>query len=377
MTGSAPPNPSPTAWAVEPSAEKVELHDNTAEVTFTVKNQQATRQRVVFEFVPGDAVEPSWAAIDGERQRAVEANQSTQFKVTITAPAGTPVASYWFQARVYSADVAPEESSTLSNRVTFTVAQPTNVAKKAFPWWIVILAVAVVAVLAIGGYLLTRPKGPATIPAVTGKTEDQAKSALKKAGFDSVKVVRVQSPQATVGTALGTTPEGGTEADRGDTISLRIAISLAAPAQIAPGDNSQFKATTTKVSIAWKDVPDAARYRLRVTAPSCSVTPPTSAPPPTTAPQPTPPPTPPPMIKTDLSVGQEFFIDKKAVFDNVFKICALSINSTTNIDLDDTSVELGVNTGGNEALVQWSVSALDDQGNEGPSSPIRQFAYVS
>jgi hypothetical protein len=150
----------------------------------------------------GDAVDASWATIDGERQRVVEPGQSTQFKLTITAPPGTPVANYWFQGRVYSADVAPEESSTLSNRVTFPVAQPSGTPTKPFPWWIVILAVAVAAVLGVGAYLLTRPDAekqppaatsttsavPTTsatppIPPIEGKSEAEARAELTNAGL--------------------------------------------------------------------------------------------------------------------------------------------------------------------------------------------------
>jgi hypothetical protein len=376
------PNPPPTPWIVEPSTERVELRGNTAEVTFTVKNQQATQQRAVFEVVPGDAVAASWFAIEGERQRPIEANQSTQYKVTISAPPGTPVASYWFQTRVYAADVAPEESSTLSNRVTFSVPTDTVAPKKPFPWWIIAVVVAVLLVGGVIAFLLTRDGdgGPAVIPGVTGKVSAEAVQELNDAGFDDVQVVRVQSTEIAEGLALGTDPAAGATVETDEPIKLRVAISLDAPTLVAPGDATNFDAnTTTSVAMAWNGVPDAANYRVTVVAPACAVTPPTSAPPPTTEPPPAPPTTPAPMFIPDGIVlersDREIFLDDTVIF----QICGFRIGSlvdTTKIDVSATNLDLSVDTDGVPALVQWSVSALDDQGNEGPSSTVRQFSYV-
>ena len=72
---------------------------------------------------------------------------------------------------------------------------------------------------------------------------------------------------------------------------------------------------------------------------------------------------------------REIFIDETVLF----PICGFRIGSlvdTTNIDVTATNLDLSVDTDGGAALVQWSVSALDDQGNEGPASTVRQFSYV-
>lgn len=375
------PNPPPTPWIVEPSTEKVELRGNTAEVTFTVKNQQSALQRAVFEVVPGDNVAATWFAIDGERQRPVDANQSTQYKVTITAPAGTPVASYWFQARVYAADVAPEESSTLSNRVTFSVPTDTVAPKKPFPWWIIAVIVALVLVAGVVAFLVTRDSGgPATIPGVVGKPRAEAVTALNDAGFDDVKVVRVQTTEIAEGLALGTDPAAGTTVDPPGTVTLRVAVDLDAPQLVAPANNTNLDASTTTVTLVWRDVPDAAKYRVEVIAPTCSVTPPTSPPPPTTVAPPPPPTTPPPMVNPDIEVLVPFdtiFLDPVIRF----PICGFRVKgtlTTTNVDVtaDKTSFDLSIDTGGDDTAVTWSVRALDDQGNAGPSSEARKFAQV-
>ena len=370
------PNPPPTPWIVEPSAEKVELRDNRAEVTFTVKNQQATRQRAVFEIVPGDAVAASWFAIEGERQRPIEANQSSQFKVTVTAPAGTPVASYWFQARVYAADVAPEESSTLSNRVTFAVAQPTDAPKKPFPWWIIAIVVAVVLVVGVVAFLLTRSNGPAVVPAVKDKVQAEAIQELNDAGFETVKVVNVQSPGVPAGVALGTVPPEGSTAETGDEIVLRVTIDLAKPTLAAPPNATKFAASTTVVGLAWNPVPGATNYSLTVIRPPCvgrpdlqTVAPVEAVDQKTTAPM-------------SLPDGVPFVVSKEEIIQNqntLVAICGFTLDvpfEPVTVVVDGTSTEVPLDTNGQQTLAQWSVAARDDEGNEGPRSEVRQFSFV-
>ena len=61
------------------------------------------------------------------------------------------------------------------------------------------------------------------IPHVRGMTEDQAKQALKQAGFTNITVQDYQTDQAADGTALGTNPNEGTQADPNQQIILGIA----------------------------------------------------------------------------------------------------------------------------------------------------------
>lgn len=316
-TASVPaPNPPAAPWIVEPSTERVELRDGRAEVTFTVKNPQATTQRAVFEVVPGDAVAPTWFTIEGERQRPIEANQSTQFKVALAAPAGTPVASYWFQARVYAADVAPEESSTLSNRVTFSVSTPTEKTGGGFPWWIIAVIAALVVVIGVVVFLVTRDDGPPDFPP---------------------------------------------------------------PRLVAPADGTKFDSSTSTVSLAWEPVDGAAKYSLRVVAPSCRdklqvTNDPLALAPTTTTPVET---TLPPDMPISTFVLNPDLIQIRP--DSRLTICAILPDvpfEPVLVTIPGTSFDLTFETEGRPTSVQWSVTPLDGDDVAGPTSEVRTFSFV-
>jgi serine/threonine-protein kinase len=63
--------------------------------------------------------------------------------------------------------------------------------------------------------------GSASIPDVAGQPEKQAISAVKKAGFKA-KVTRQSSDTVRSGVAIGTSPPGGTEIDKGKTVTIQV-----------------------------------------------------------------------------------------------------------------------------------------------------------
>jgi hypothetical protein len=322
-TASVPaPNPPAAPWVVEPSTERVDLRDGKAEVTFNVTNPQATAQRAVLDIVPGDAVAASWFTIDGDRQRPVAPNQSTQYKVAIVAPPGTPVASYWFQTRVYAADVAPEESSTLSNRVTFAVTTPSEEEGGGFPWWIIAVVVAVLLVIGVVAFFLTR--------------------------------------------------NGDEPPD------------FPPPKLVAPANGTTFDLKTKTVPLVWEAVPGAAQYALTVTAPSCRQQLDLEAADeavafersadfevPTSLPQEMN-----PGGFGELKVNEEIL---KLRPGSQFTVCAIRPDvpfDPIRENVSGTSREITFETGGQPTSVRWSVTALDDQGRPGPVSEVRQFNFT-
>lgn len=142
-----------TEWVITAAAERVELSGgNHGEMSFTVTNPGPAQDRVVFEVVPGDGADGSWFPPIEEPQRLVAGGASVSYLVKIDVPAGVPAGTYWFQARAYSADTAPEEGSRLSPRVAFEV-KPSVKPKK--PWWpYAVAAGLVVVVLAVVGWLV-------------------------------------------------------------------------------------------------------------------------------------------------------------------------------------------------------------------------------
>jgi streptogramin lyase len=227
-TPAPPPPPAPAngspRWTVAPSAKQVELRDRRAEVVFTVGNVQAAPDRAVLEVIAGDGTARSWYQLEGERQRTVVNNQTTSYKVTIEAPLGTPVASYWMQAQVYSADIAPEESSAFSDRVSFTVAQATEPPRKPFPWWLVVAGAAAALVLVVGTVLVVRKlRGPelADVPVVSGKSVPEAEDALRQAGL-APGARRAVNRVFPAGRVVGSDPAAGAQIERSSAVDLQV-----------------------------------------------------------------------------------------------------------------------------------------------------------
>jgi sugar lactone lactonase YvrE len=193
-------------------------------VVFTVGNVQSAPDRAVLDVIAGDGTARSWYVLDGERQRTVVNNQTTSYKVTIEAPLGTPVGSYWMQAQVYSADIAPEESSAFSDRVSFTVAQPTEAPRKPFPWWLVAAGAAAAVVILVATVLVVRKvSGPelADVPVVSGKPVPEAEDLLRGAGLtpgDRRPVNRV----VPAGRVVGSEPVAGAQIERSSPVALLV-----------------------------------------------------------------------------------------------------------------------------------------------------------
>jgi hypothetical protein len=150
-------------WTVSASAERIELGpDGRAETTFTVTNSGPVDQRLVLDVVRSD---PAVVAAVAEPQRLVPHGGSVSFLVSVTVPAGTPPGAGWLAGRVYSADVAPEESSVLSDRVAFEV-KPTAAPRKPNIWiWLIPVIALVLVVLGVVLFLVLRdspepPPGP-------------------------------------------------------------------------------------------------------------------------------------------------------------------------------------------------------------------------
>src|SRR5437868_6732172 len=103
----------------------------------------------------------------------------------------------------------------------------------------VVLLVALLALLGGGLFLLAHELGlgsssaaQVTVPAVFGRTQDDATSALKAAGF-KVKVVSAEN-DAAAGTVFEQNPKGDTKAHKGDTVT--ISVSNGPPQATVPAD---------------------------------------------------------------------------------------------------------------------------------------------
>src|SRR3954467_2047575 len=130
-----------TNWVVTTPSDHIELDEaQQGQTTFTVTNPTKRVDRVMVDIVAGDGADESWFSVD-EPQRRVPASGSVSYLMKTTVPPTAKPGTYNVQARVYSADSAPEEDSVLSNRVVLEIkAKPAPVVvKKKIPWWVFVV----------------------------------------------------------------------------------------------------------------------------------------------------------------------------------------------------------------------------------------------
>jgi len=155
-----------TEWAVVAAAEQFTLDErNSGELTFTVSNPGAAPDTVVFDVAPGEGSQRAWFTV-AEPQRVVPGQGSVSFLVRLAVPPGTPPRRYVMTGFAYSANTAPEESSSLSRssgRVTYDVRAA--VPPKRAPWpWLAAAAALVLLVAGVVGWLVTRRGDPPAPP---------------------------------------------------------------------------------------------------------------------------------------------------------------------------------------------------------------------
>ncbi len=148
------------------SSPEVSLVEGKGSLTVSVTNASTASQRIVlgaFPVASGDAgatdtEAPSVAPIANVDRplRTVAVGATEQYTVSFDVSQSNPGA-YPVRLIGYSADRAPEEYADQAQTVTLTVAAKEEPVKK-FPWWIVILAGAILVAAAIAGvvYFVTR-----------------------------------------------------------------------------------------------------------------------------------------------------------------------------------------------------------------------------
>jgi hypothetical protein len=274
-----------TQWVVTNASGRIALDDKKqGETTFTVSNPALNADRAVFEVVPGDGAERSWFTV-ADPQRMVPGTGSVPYLVKVAVPADAPAGSYAIQGRVYSADLAPEESSVLSGRVVFDIGAAAPVPEaKPKPWWLIAVAALVVLVIGVVTWLLVaggdEPKpvaGGAASPSATpkdakvpnllGLAEEQARKELTAAGLTVGTLKRKQDPAQKdkvlqQGTAAATVVPGGSKVD------LVVAVSLAAPAITSPAAGQGLG--RSGVDVRWNQTEAwVAKWNVRTTKQTC------------------------------------------------------------------------------------------------------------
>ena len=120
--------------------------------SFTVSNVtgRAVRARVLV--TPGAGADAGWFAVVGSAERALPDAGTATVQVAVTVPPAAAAGSYTF---VVGAALEESPDRVVSgSTVTFAVPEA---AKRPFPWWIVIVAAAVLALAGAAIWWFTRP----------------------------------------------------------------------------------------------------------------------------------------------------------------------------------------------------------------------------
>jgi serine/threonine-protein kinase len=237
----------------------VELDDSgAARAQFTVTNTspQARKGRLLTR--PHEPAKAEWFSVVGESIRDFAPNAAQQAVVELKVPTGSPAGNYSFRLDAVAED-DPDEDFTEGPSVAFEVAPPAK-PPKPFPWWILIVAGAVVLLIVIGivVWLLVRDTGPKTtkVPSVIGFSAAAAQSTLTNAGF-TVKTnsVPVRDP-AQNGAVQSQDPAAGTDQTAGTEVTITVGrMSLVPAVKGLPEADARNAIAKADLKVAVHDVP--------------------------------------------------------------------------------------------------------------------------
>ncbi|MGH9245619.1 MAG: hypothetical protein ACRD29_15140 [Acidimicrobiales bacterium] len=352
-----------TGWVVKEATERIVVDDlGRAEVTITVTNSGPVQDRAVFDVVPEGAADAAWFSVE-EPQRPVAPGASTSYLVKVAVPAGTAAGTFSFQGRAYSADRPPEESSALSGRVAFDVAETKPPPPK--PWWLIPVGVAVVVVIAVVLFLVLRDgEGTVVAPELVGSAQDAAEDDLVAAGLATGDIKSQHDPNSAPGTVLNAavddeTVDEGDELVEGTAVHLVVAVNLVAPVLTSPPPGALLTPGVVFV-FQWQEVVGAPRYRVDVQRHVCRV---------------------PPVIAQPTEVVENGGFraipranERFRQVENLFQCSFTAAVSEETADIEVSSAFVDP-TASASGLFQWSVVALDDFGNPGPAAAFRGFEF--
>jgi hypothetical protein len=345
-----------TDWVVSAAAEQINLDTaGQVELTFAVTNPGPVADRAVLEVVTSEQADRSWFTVELP-QRLVSAGATVAYLVKAAVPAGAATGRHWLQARVYSADHAPEESSRLSGRVAFQVPDRTH----GRPWWWVIVALAlVVLVLGVTGWLVfgrddqppppPPPPTPSATPAavampeLVGQVEAAAVDALADHGLVLGPVSYRHDP-ANSGTVLAQSVPPGTSLAPGDEVGLEVAVTLATVALSAPGNGASFPHGSAFPTLSWQAVPHAAGYQVTMETHLCA------------------------FLLVEVACRWPDNDAWSGAYSDYHARSTLPAATTTVTPQLTLRVQDSVPRAGHSGHIRWKVVALDDFGNSGPDS---------
>ncbi len=122
-------------------------------------------------------------------------------------------------AAIAGGALAADPTTNGSGEMAAVAAPPESGSRRWVPWALAALVLLLVAGAAAAAYFLTRPN-QSLVPKVTGEQLRLARKTIEAQGFevDSIHVANRRPP----GTVIGESPDPGTKADKGSTITLTV-----------------------------------------------------------------------------------------------------------------------------------------------------------
>lgn len=153
----------PSLFAISAPTNTVFLDDKRqGTAAFTVSNRSGANVRGRAKLSAKDPKVPAWLSLADEAERDFSTGGTQQYTVKIAVPASAMPGSYTFQLDMVGTD-NPDENFTQGDPVTFSVPVPT-VAKSGFPWWIILIVLALLVVIGVVAFLALRPPPPPAEP---------------------------------------------------------------------------------------------------------------------------------------------------------------------------------------------------------------------
>ncbi len=213
-------------FAITTSKDKIELNAHgEGQATFTVSNSSGATARGRARIVPGDPVQARWYTVDGDPERTLRADQTTQYTVRIAAPRDTPRGEYTLRLDMIALDKT-DEVAVEGPRVVVPCRGPAAPPEPGgFPRWLIPVIAALV--LLVGGGVLAwvlLKDSTIDVPDIVAMNVvyEDAEARLKEKGFSAKRGATVLKKQTAKDTVIGQNPASG-RAAKGSVITLDVA----------------------------------------------------------------------------------------------------------------------------------------------------------
>lgn len=223
----------PSFQVTTPNARINLRSDGAAEVPYSVTNVSAGARRAAFSIKASDPQTQRWYSVRGAPSLEFSPGTTQQVTVVVAPTAGAPPKDYSFSLIAALAD-NPDIDFTEGPTVTYAVSG----SRPPFPWWIVIIAVVIIAiVVGVIWFVTHRKPSVPTMPNLVGQTLSGAQGAYANVTINDGNCP-VYGPASTVGQIATQSVAAGTPVTASQTVSVCIRAQGAQVPQLPPRGSS-------------------------------------------------------------------------------------------------------------------------------------------